>query len=122
MSRSSKRDLPAQITFRVTADQADMLREAARPLSPGQYARRIALAAARVEGPQPGRRPLPKVHDAALLREALCELGHIGGNLNQIAHMLNAGKPVGTVAIEAIRRELLPIRDRILAALGGGVE
>ena len=36
--------------------------------------------------------------------------------------MLNAGKPVGTVAIEAIRRELLPIRDRILAALGGGVE
>ena len=118
MSRSSKRDLPAQITFRVTADQADMLREAARPLSPGQYARRIALAAARVEGPQPGRRPLPKVRDADLLRSALCELGHIGGNLTQIAHWLNQNRPDSGQSVEAIRAELLPIRDRILAALG----
>ena len=119
MSQSVRRDLPVTVTFRVTPEQARLLEEAARPLSPGQYSRRIALAAARIDGPQPGRRPLPKVHDAALLQAALAELGHIGGNLNQIAHLLNMGRPLGDWAVEAIRADLLPIRDRLMTALVG---
>ena len=120
MSASRRRDLPVTVAFRVTLDQAALLQEAARPLSPGQFARRIAMAAAQIEGPQPGRRPLAKVRDAELLRTALCVLGHIGGNLNQLTHLANTGQPVSEASIHAIRADLAPIRDRLIAALGVG--
>jgi len=118
MSGSAHRDLPAVVTFRVTADQAARLQEAARPLSPGQYARQIALAAAGIDGPRPGRQPLPRVQDASLLRAAIAEMGHWGGNLNQVAHLLNMGQPLGPSAVDHLRAELEPIKRRLLAALG----
>ena len=116
MSNSIRRDLPVTVAFRVTAEQAARLLEAALPLSPGQYARRIALAAAGIDGPAPGRRPLPRVRDAGLLSEALAEMGHWGGNLNQLAHNQNMGLPVGDV--DHLRAELEPIKRRLLIALG----
>jgi hypothetical protein len=116
MSLSKHRDLPTTVAFRVTCAQAALLHEAARPLSAGQFARRIALAAAGIDGPAPGRRPLPKVRDADLLREVLNEMGHWGGNLNQIAHNQNMGLPIGDV--DRLRAELEPIKQRLLHALG----
>lgn len=120
MSASTRRDLPVTVAFRVTPEQAALLQEVARPLSPGQWARHIAMAAAGIEGPKPGRRPLPKIRDAELLRAALCELGHIGGNLNQLAHWANTGMPISDGALASIRADLAPIRDRLIAALGMG--
>lgn len=118
MSRSTKRNLPSTVTFRVTPEQIEVIREAARPLSPGQFARRITLAAAGIEGPKPGRRPLSRVQDVELLRAAMAELGHIGGNLNQLAHIANMGMPWEAAEVAALRADLLPVRDRILLAIG----
>ncbi|HLN22816.1 MAG TPA: hypothetical protein VK558_02405 [Patescibacteria group bacterium] len=118
MSGSSKRTLPQTVTFRVTPEQADILEEVARPLSPGQFARRLALAYAGAEGPKPGRRPPPKVADADLLRDVLAEMGHWGGNLNQLAHNLNMGLPLGDGPVEVLRHDLEPIKRRLLVALG----
>lgn len=118
MSSSARRDLPTTVAFRVTADQAARLAEASRPLSPGQYARQIALAAAGIDGPRLGRQPLPRVQNAALLRDVLAEMGHWGGNLNQIAHILNQGQPLGLTPVDHLRAELEPIKRRLLAALG----
>ncbi len=122
MSASQRRALPAVVTFRVTPAQAEALAEVAKPLSAGQWVRQVALATAGIVGPAPGRRPLARVRDAELLRAALAELGHIGGNINQLAHWANMGHAVGSAAIEAIRADLLPVRDQIIAALGRGGE
>ena len=118
MSNSRRRYLPEIVSFRVAPDQAALLREAARPASPGQFARRVTLRLAGIEGPKPGRRPLPRVADSDLLRSALRELGHIGGNLNQLAHLCNAGRLAAAAEVAAIQRDLAPVRARILIALG----
>ena len=118
MSRSDQRELPVTVSFRVTPAQAALLQDAARPLSPGQYSRRIALAAAGIDGPAPGRRPLPKVRDAALLRATLEEMGHWGGNLNQLAHVANQGMPWSTASIDSLRADLQPILRRLISSLG----
>jgi hypothetical protein len=118
MSASKKRDLPATVTFRVTPEQAALLDEAAHPLSRGQYARRVVLAYAGTEGPKPGRRPLPKVADVDLLREVLAEMGHWGGNLNQVAHALNERRPLSGESVDRLRAEFEPIKRRLLTALG----
>jgi hypothetical protein len=118
MSASSHRALPAQISFRVTTEQAARLVEVAHPLSAGQYSRAIAFASAGLAPLPPGRRPLPRVQDADLLRDVLAEMGHWGGNLNQLAHLANQGTPINQASIDALHRDLDPIKRRLLQALG----
>ena len=118
MSASTRRHLPAQVTFRVTPAQAARLVEAAHPLSAGQFARAIAFQAAGLAPLPPGRRPLPKIADADLLLAVLAEMGHWGRNLNQLSHRANCGLPVTQSSIDALHQELEPIKLRLLQALG----
>ena len=60
--------------------------------------------------------------EAPLVRQALAELGHIGGNLNQIAHHLNSG---GTWSLDMHARTINALSDiydlkKEIQRLGGG--
>ena len=117
MSSSSARHRQRIVSFRLEPEDYDRLSDVARPLSPGQFARTASLEAAGLVPEKPGRRPLPKVKDAALLREVLAEMGHWGGNLNQLAHQHNMGLPF-IANVDQLRRDLEPIKRRLLVALG----
>lgn len=118
MSSSDSRHRQKVVSFRLDPEDHETLVAAALPLSPGQFARHLAMEAAGIAPARPGRRPLPKVKDADLLRAVLAEMGHWGGNLNQIAHLINQGQPLGSSAIDSMRAELEPIKRRLLQALG----
>jgi hypothetical protein len=68
--------------------------------------------------------PPRQSHRASIRHEAparlLAELGKIGGNINQIAHHLNAGRPLYRVQnnIDAALRDLAELRMACLQALG----
>jgi hypothetical protein len=81
-------------------------------LATGSYARQVLLGA---PAPRQVRRPPIERQELARL---LGELGHIGGNLNQLAHTANAGFPIARLEIEKALEELQVVRLAILAALG----
>ncbi len=118
MSKSDNRQRHKVVAFRLEPEDFDRLANVAAPLSPGQFARRVAMEAAGLAPARPGRRPLPKVADVELLRAVLAEMGHWGGNLNQVAHRTNMGQPTVAADVARLRAELEPIKRRLLIALG----
>jgi hypothetical protein len=52
------------------------------------------------------------------LTRLLGELGHVGANLNQIAHAANSGFPVVRSELMKALSGLAAVRDAIMSALG----
>jgi hypothetical protein len=78
----------------------------------GSYVR-LALLGAR--STRQVRRPPVERRELARL---LGELGHVGANLNQLAHHANVGRPITRRDITDALDKLAVVRDAILAALG----
>ena len=101
------------ITIRLSAEERAQIDErAARSgLMVGSYVRQAVFGA-----PMPRQVRRPPVEQRELAR-LLGQLGHIGGNLNQLAHHANAGRPEWRELKNALA-ELHAVRDAILTALG----
>jgi len=102
------------LTIRLSPDErARIDADAARAgLMPGSYARQVLLGA---PAPRQVRRPPVERRELARL---LGELGHIGGNLNQIARGVNFGDGLDMYELTHLLADLAPVRDAILKALG----
>lgn len=111
---SEKRARSTHITIRLTPEERTVINQAAERagLTTGSYARQTILGA-----PTPRQVRRPPVEREALAR-ILGQLGHVGGNLNQIAHVLNAGLPRERGALAQAIADLRTMRDAVLAALG----
>ena len=111
---SEKRLRTAHITIRLTPDERASVDAAAERagLTAGSYARQTILGA-----PAPRAVRRPPVERRELVR-LLGSLGHIGGNLNQLAHHANAGMPGDRSALARALDDLRALRDAVLTALG----
>ncbi len=96
-SGSEKRQRGAPVSVRLSADEraAIKVKAAEAGLSIGSYLRFAGLGDAGIRA-----RRAPTVN-AALLAQAVAALNKVGSNLNQIAHVLNAGRAAG--AAEAVQ-------------------
>jgi hypothetical protein len=112
-SGSDKRQRGETVTVRLTKDERDTLDalSSRSGMAAGAFMRAAAFGDA---GPRAQRRP-PVDHVA--LRQLLGECGRVGNNLNQIAHNLNAGRPVNVPELRAALAAYLDIRAAILRAL-----
>lgn len=112
-SGSDKRQRGETVTVRLTKDERDTLDalSSRSGMAAGAFMRAAAFGDA---GPRAQRRP-PVDHIA--LRQLLGECGRVGNNLNQIAHNLNAGRPVNIPELRAALAAYLDIRAAILRAL-----
>jgi hypothetical protein len=113
-SGSDKRQRPHTITVRLSDDEKAALhtRAVERGLALGAFARAAMLGNT---GPRAKRRPPV---DQVLLRRLLGQLGRIGGNINQIAHRLNADQKASLPEIRETLNSLQTIRNAIYAAIG----
>lgn len=104
----------AHLTIRFSPEERAFIDDAARiaGLTSGSYARRVLLG-----GPAP-REVRRKPADHRELVRILGQLGHLGGNLNQLAKAANQNTIVYGNEIEAALREVKGARDAIMAALG----
>jgi hypothetical protein len=111
---SEKRVRNRHLTVRLSDDERAAIDEAAERagLMPGSYARQALLG-----GPAPRQVRRPPVERKELAR-LLGEIGHIGGNLNQLAKAVNTGVLVYTGEIDAALHGLAEMRDAILKTLG----
>jgi hypothetical protein len=102
------------LTIRLSPDERVRIDDdAARAgLTAGSYVRRVLLGAA---APRQVRRPPIERRELARL---LGELGHIGGNLNQIARSVNFGDGLDMYELTRVLADLAPVREAILKALG----
>jgi hypothetical protein len=113
-SGTEKRVRDRILTVRLSAEERAAIDEAAdrAGLVVGSYARQAMLGA---PAPRQVRRPPVERRELARL---LAELGHIGGNLNQLAKAVNTGVVAYGGEIEAALDGLQEVRAAILAALG----
>jgi len=113
-SGSENRARNRHITIRLAPDErAKIDGDAERAgLTAGSYGRQVLLGA-----PTPRQVRRPPIERRELVR-LLGELGHVGGNLNQLAHASNAGLPVTRREIADALAGLRKVRDAILMALG----
>jgi hypothetical protein len=104
----------SHITIRLSAEERAQLDErAARAgLMNGSYVRQAVFGA-----PMPRQVRRPPVERQALAR-LLGSLGHVGANLNQLAHRFNSGLPTDRQEVLDAIRSLGPVREAILRALG----
>ena len=111
---SEKRARTSHLTIRLTpAERAAIDAAAERAgLTCGSYARQTVL-----DAPPPRQVRRPPVERAELVR-MLSALGHIGGNLNQLAHAANTGAETDRGTLLAVLQSLVDVRDAILKALG----
>jgi mobilization protein NikA len=111
---SEKRVRSKHLTIRLSPDERDTIDQAAdrSGLTPGSYARQVVLGA---PAPRQVRRPPVERRELARL---LGELGHVGGNLNQIARDMNFGRGVDARELKQSLHGLALVRDAILKALG----
>lgn len=111
---SEKRARDKHLTIRLTPDERARIDEdAARAgLMPGSYARQVLLGA---PAPRQVRRPPIERRELARL---LGEMGHVGGNLNQIARDMNLGRGVVRDELGRQLHGLGLVREAILRALG----
>jgi hypothetical protein len=114
MSGTETRARTAHLTIRLTPDERASIDAAAERagLATGSYARNALLGA---PAPRQVRRPPVERRELARL---LGELGHIGGNLNQLAKSANMGEFVYEGDIQAMLVSLAPLREALLVALG----
>ncbi len=113
-SGTNKRIRDRILTVRLSAEERAAIDEAAERvgLAVGSYARQTLLGA-----PAPRQVRRPPVERKELAR-ILGEMGHIGGNLNQIAKAVNTGVVVYEGEIDAALGGLSEVRAAILKALG----
>lgn len=113
-SGSEKRQRQKALRLRLTDDEQATIADAAERagLSLASYARQALLAA-----PPPRQVRRPPVEKVELAR-LVAHIGKIGSNLNQLAHIGNAGGVVDGVALAAELGELALVRAAIYAALG----
>ncbi len=111
---SEKRVRNRHLTVRLSDDERAAVDAAAERagLTPGSYARQALLG-----GPAPRQVRRPPVERKELAR-LLGEIGHIGGNLNQLAKDKNSGVLVYEGESAAAYRAILEMRDAVLKALG----
>lgn len=111
---SEKRARTQHLTIRLSPEERSALDEAAARagLTSGSWARQVLLGA-----PAPRQVRRPPVERRELVR-LLGAVGHIGGNLNQLAHASNSGFPVLRSELKAALDGLTDIRTAILRALG----
>jgi hypothetical protein len=111
---SEKRVRTAHLTIRLTPEERAAIDDAAdrAGLTPGSYARQVLLGA---PAPRQVRRPPVEKRELARL---LGQLGHIGGNLNQIARAANSDEQIDVIDLSVELRGLNEARDAILKALG----
>ena len=111
---SEKRVRNRHLTVRLSEDERAAIDAAAERagLMPGSYARQALLG-----GPAPRQVRRPPVERKELAR-LLGEIGHVGGNINQIARAVNAGAIVYTGEIDSALGGLREVREAILKALG----
>lgn len=111
---TEKRVRNRHLTVRLSEDERATIDEAAERagLMPGSYAREALLGR---PAPRQVRRPAVERKELARL---LGQIGHIGGNINQLAKAANAGVVVYEDEIDAALRGLAEVRDAILTALG----
>ena len=111
---SEKRVRDKHLTIRFSPEERALVDEAAdrAGLTPGSYARQVLLGA---PAPRQVRRPPIERRDLARL---LGEIGHVGGNLNQIARVANIGEEVDAAELSAMLADLAVVREAILKALG----
>lgn len=104
------------ITIRLSTEERAAIDDlAARAgLMTGSFVRQTIFGA-----PQPRQVRRPVAEREALAR-ILGQLGHVGGNLNQLAHHANAGLPVTRGELTSALDDLREVRDAILLALGRG--
>ena len=102
------------ITIRLSAEERQNLddRSALSGLMPGSYVRQTVFGA-----PMPRQVRRPPIEKRELAR-LLFELGHIGGNINQIARAANSNRPVTDAEIQKALVQLGECRAAILKALG----
>lgn len=115
-SGSEKRQRAAPVSVRLSPGERAAVEVKAREagLSVGSFARASMLGEA---GPRARRSP---PINAELLAHAVAQLNKAGSNLNQIAHILNAGQAMGGAAIGAAIAEVRAAVARIIEATGRG--
>jgi hypothetical protein len=111
---SEKRVRSKHLTIRFSPEERASIDQAAdrSGLTPGSYARQVLLGA---PVPRQVRRPPVERRELARL---LGEIGHVGGNLNQIARDMNFGNGVDAWELKQTLASLGLVRDAILKALG----
>jgi hypothetical protein len=102
------------LTIRLSDEEYAAIDQAAERagLVVGSYARSVLLGA-----PAPRQVRRPPVERRELVR-LLGELGKVGSNLNQLAHMANTGRPTDRRGLLIIAKSLVEVRNAILQALG----
>lgn len=111
-SEKRQRGVPVSVRFSPTERAALDAKARAAGLSIGSYLRAAGLGDA---GPRARRAPTV---NAELLAHALAGLNKAGSNLNQVAHVLNAGRAAGARASTEAVAELLAVVMQIKDALG----
>lgn len=118
MSASNSRKATSIIAFRMTPDEADALRAAAKVagLGPTTFARRAAFEAANLALPAyEAKAPDPSKVDKAKL---IGEVNRIGSNVNQIAKITNSTKQApASKDVKVLQAEVRALRLDILKAL-----
>jgi len=111
---SEKRLRDRILTLRLTVEERATIDVAAEGagLVVGSYARQVLLGA-----PAP-RAVTRKPADRRELARILGQLGHIGGNLNQLAKDKNTGTVVYEDEIALAVRAVVEMRDAVLRAMG----
>lgn len=110
MSDSKKpetRKRSVQVKFRLSEEEKAAFDAACDDtgLTSGEYCRLQCLHIK----PQKRRRRKPTL-DQQLLSQLLRQMGHVGCNVNQIAHKLNAG---GSVMPEEVKQTMIDIRQLV---------
>jgi hypothetical protein len=111
---SEKRVRTKHLTIRLSPEERAAIDQAAdrSGLTPGSYARQVLLGA---PTPRQVRRPPVERRELARL---LGEVGHVGGNINQIARDMNFGNGIDPWELKETLASLGRVRDAILNALG----
>lgn len=114
--RSQKRERQGRaICFVNAAEKAAIEEKAARAgLSVSGYLRALIFGK---NSPQPRGARRPMVEKELLVR-LLGELGKIGSNVNQIAHVANQGRGVNYPALSQLAADVVEMRQQVKAVLG----
>lgn len=111
---SEKRVRSKHLTIRFSPEERALIDQSAdrSGLTPGSYARQVLLGA---PAPRQVRRPPIERRELARL---LGELGHVGGNLNQMARDMNLGRGIVSSDLKQELQGLGLVREAIMKALG----